>query len=283
MSRRRQFSVGTAAGQFWAILWSLLALVPFVLIVMLGFKSTTDIYSNPLGIFGIEWRPQNFLDVWNGTTGGEGFATYLVNSVVVTLIAITGCVLIGAFTGYFATLATARVRRLVMRGFLVATTLPLIMLLIPFYTAFGALDLLSTPRALGVVYIALCLPTCTLILHSFYLGFPTELREAAALDGVGLFQTFVRIVLPLSKGPIVAVGMINGFFVWGETQLAIVLLQSASSRTVPVGLLDFQGQFSNNMGAIFAGLTLATVPLIVVYLVFQKSITKGIALGGVFR
>jgi ABC-type glycerol-3-phosphate transport system permease component len=283
MSRRRQFSVGTAAGQFWAILWSLLALVPFVLIVMLGFKSTTDIYSNPLGIFGIEWRPQNFLDVWNGTTGGEGFATYLVNSVVVTLIAITGCVLIGAFTGYFATLATARVRRLVMRGFLVATTLPLIMLLIPFYTAFGALDLLSTPWALGVVYIALCLPTCTLILHSFYLGFPTELREAAALDGVGLFQTFVRIVLPLSKGPIVAVGMINGFFVWGETQLAIVLLQSASSRTVPVGLLDFQGQFSNNMGAIFAGLTLATVPLIVVYLVFQKSITKGIALGGVFR
>jgi raffinose/stachyose/melibiose transport system permease protein len=283
MSRRQHFPVGTAVGQVWAVLWSLLALVPFALIVMLGFKSTTDIYSNPLGIFGIEWRFQNFIDVWNGTTGGQGFATYLVNSVLVTTIAISGCVLIGAFTGYFATLASPRVRKLVIRGFLVATTLPLIMLLIPFYTAFGALDLLSSPWALGVVYVALCLPTCTLILHSFYLGFPGELREAAALDGLGLVQTFIRIVLPLSKGPIVAVGMVNGFFVWGETQLAIVLLQSASSRTVPVGLLDFQGQFSNNMGAIFAGLTLATVPLVVIYLIFQKSITKGVALGGVFR
>ena len=283
MTRRRKFNVVTAVGQSWAILWSLLALVPFVLIIMLGFKSTSDIYSNPLGIIGVEWKPQNFVDVWNGTTGGEGFATYLVNSVVVTFIAISGCVLIGAFTAYFATLASVRVRTLVIRGFLVATTLPLIMLLIPFYSAFSALDLLSSPWALGVVYVALCLPTCTLILHSFYLGFPSELREAAALDGLGLFQTFVQIVLPLSKGPLVAVGMINGFFIWGETQLAIVLLQSPSSRTVPVGLLDFQGQFSNNMGAIFAGLTLATVPLIIVYLIFQRSITKGIALGGVFR
>lgn len=77
--------------------------------------------------------------------------------------------------------------------------------------------------------------------------------------------------------------MVNGFFIWGETQLSIVLLQSPSSRTVPVGLLDFQGQFGNNMGAIFAGLTLSTVPLIVIYLVFQRSITKGVALGGVFR
>ena len=122
-----------------------------------------------------------------------------------------------------------------------------------------------------------------LILHSFYLGFPGELREAASLDGLGPVQTFVRIVLPLSKGPIVAVGMVNGFFVWGETQLAIVLLQDPESRTIPVGLLDFQGQFSANTGAIFAGLTMATIPLIALYLVFNRSIAKGVALGGVFR
>jgi len=108
--------------------------------------------------------------------------------------------------------------------------------------------------------VALCLPTCTLILHSFYLGFTGVLQEAAALEGLGLLQTFVRIVLPLSKGPIAAVGMVNGFFIWRETLLSIVLLQSPS-RTIPVGLLDFQGRFSNNMGAIFAGRTLATVPL----------------------
>lgn len=170
---------------------------------------------------------------------------------IVTTVAITGCLLIGAFTAYFATLASTRVRLTIIRLFLVATTLPLIMLLIPYYTAFNALDLLGSPWALGVLYIALCLPTCVLILHSFYLGFPSELAEAAAIDGLGRFQIFVKIVLPLSKGPIVAVGMINAFFVWGETQLAIVLLQAPDSRTIPVGLLDFKGQFASNTGAIF--------------------------------
>lgn len=283
MSRSRKVSLGTGVAQSAAVAWTLLAVVPFALIVLLAFKSNTDIYTNPLGLVGVQWQPQNFVDAWNGVPGGQGFATYLVNSVVVTIVALTGCVLIGAFTAYFATLASTRVRLAVIRSFLVATTLPLIMLLIPYYTAFNVLSLLSSPWALGGLYIALCLPTCVLILHSFYLGFPGELREAAALDGLGLFQVFVRIVLPLSKGPIVAVGMINGFFVWGETQLAIVLLQAPASRTVPVGLLDFQGQFSANTGAIFAGLTLATVPLIIVYLVFNRSIAKGVALGGVFR
>ena len=283
MTRKNRLRAGTVVSHSWAILWSALAVIPFALIVLLAFKSNTDIYTDPLGLVDVDWYPQNFVDAWNGAPGGQGFAVYLLNSAVVTVIAITGCLLVGAFTAYFATLATKRVRLLIVRLFLVATTLPLIMLLIPYYSAFNALDLLGSPWALGVLYIALCLPTCVLILHSFYLGFPAELGEAASIDGLGRFQTFVRIVLPLSKGPIVAVGMINGFFVWGETQLAIVLLQAPDSRTIPVGLLDFKGQFSSNTGAIFAGLTLATIPLIIVYLVFNRTITKGVALGGVFR
>lgn len=81
----------------------------------------------------------------------------------------------------------------------------------------------------------------------------------------------------------VGVAMINGFNVWGETQIAIVLLGRATSRTIPVGLLAFQGDFQTNMGAVFAGLAIATVPVVVLFLVFQRHITKGIALGGVFR
>ncbi len=280
---KHKLTLSNGTGQVAAIIWSLLAAVPFLLIVLLGFKSNTDIFTNPLGIIDAEWKPSNFIDAWKGPAGGQGFATYLLNSAVVAVISVGFSLLIGALTAYFATLASRRVRTAVIRGFLVATTLPLIMLLIPYYSAFSSLTLLSAPWALGVVYVALCLPTCVLILHGFYMGFPGELREAASLDGLGIIATFARIVLPLSKGPIVAVGMVNGFFVWGETQLAIVLLQTPSSRTIPVGLLDFQGQFSNNTGAMFAGLTLATIPLVIIYVVFNKSIAKGIALGGVSR
>lgn len=280
---RRHASVGGAAAQLWAVLWSVLCALPFLLIILLAFKSNTDIFTDPLGVVDIRWSPGNFAEAWNGPEGGQGFALYLVNSAIVTVVALVGCVLLGAFTAYFASLASPRVRTAIIRGFLVATTMPLVMLLIPYYSAFNTLSLLSSPWALGVLYAALCLPTCVLILHGFYLGFPAELREAAAIDGLGIVRTFVRVVLPLSRGPIVAVALVNGFFVWGETQLAIVLLQDPTSRTIPVGLLDFQGQFSADTGAIFAGLTLATIPLVVVYLVFNRAVAKGVALGGVFR
>ena len=195
MSRLRP---GSVVAQLWAVLWSVLCVVPFVLIVLLAFKSNTDIFSRPLSLLGVDWQPSNFVDAWVGPPGGQGFAVFLLNSAIVAVIALVGCVVIGAFTAYFATLASPRVGKAIIRAFLVATVMPLVMLLIPYYTAFNALGLLSSPLALGVVYAALCLPTCTLILHSFYLGFPTELRDAASVDGLGIFRTFLRIALPLS-------------------------------------------------------------------------------------
>lgn len=283
LRRRHRPTVGHAVAQVVAISWSLLCIVPFVLIVLLAFKDKNDIFGRPLAIFGVDWRLENFVDAWNGPPGTSGFATFLVNSVIVAVVALSLCVSLGSVTAFFMSIASRRVSRLAIRICLLTTVLPIIMLLIPYFSAFSAIGLLSSPVALGVTYGVLCLPTTTLILNSFYQGFPSELRDAAAIDGLTALGTFRRIVLPLSKGPIVAVALLNGFFIWGETQLAIVLLQDPESRTVPVGLLAFQGLFQTNTGALFAGLTIATVPVLVLYLVFHRSITKGIALGGAFR
>lgn len=280
---RREARTTAGLSQFFAIAWTLLSLLPFIAIVLLAFKSTTDIYTDPLGILGVDWRPENFAEAWQGPPGGVGFSNYFLNTVIVTTISIAASLFIGSMTGYFLTLTTDRTRKWAMRCVLVATVTPVVMLLIPYFQAFSLLGLLSNPFALSAVYFAIVLPASVLIMHSFYLGFPKELREAASIDGLGAFRVFCKVVLPLSKGPLVAVGLINGFNIWGETQIAIVMLIDASSRTVPIGLLSFQGDFQTNMGAIFAGLFIATVPVLAVYLIFQRSITKGIALGGVFR
>lgn len=274
---------GLGVAQVWAIAWTLLSVLPFVLIVMLAFKSTTDIFTNPVGVVDVDWRPENFVQAWEGPPGGVGFSVFLFNTVVVTVISIAASLLIGALTSYFMTVCSDRLRRVLLRVVLVATVTPVVMLLIPYYQASATLGLLSNPLAIAVIYFALVLPNTILIMFSFYLSFPKELREASSLDGLTAVGTFRRIVLPLSKGPLVAVAMINGFNVWGETQLAIVLLTQADSRTIPVGLLGFQGDFQTNVGAVFAGLAMATVPILVSYLMFQRNVTKGIALGGVFR
>lgn len=270
-------------GQVWAVFWTLLSVLPFVFIVMLAFKSTTDIYTNPVGIVGVNWRPENFVEAWNGPPGGVGFSMFLLNTVIVTVISLALSLMIGSMTAYFLTIAPEGLRTWLMRLVLVAMVTPVVMLLIPYYQASTTLGLLSNPWALAIIYFAIVLPNTILIMYSFYLSFPKELREAASLDGLGAVGVFLRIVLPLSKGPMVAVALINGFNIWGETQIAIVLLTQAPSRTIPVGLLAFQGDFQTNMGAVFAGLAMATVPILVAYLIFQRNITKGIALGGVFR
>lgn len=280
---RRRSRSGEWVAQIWAIFWSALSVLPFVFIVLLAFKSTTDIYTNPVGLIDADWRPENFAEAWVGPPGGVGFAMFMMNTVIVTAISIGLSLIVGSMTAYFLTVCGDRLRKSLMRIVLVAVVTPIVMLLIPYYYASAAMNVLSNPWALAIIYFAIVLPNTILIMYSFYLSFPKELREAASIDGLGVVATFRKIVLPLSKGPLVAVAMINGFNIWGETQIAIVLLTHAESRTIPIGLLSFQGDFQTNTGAVFAGLAMATVPILVAYLIFQRNVTKGIALGGVFR
>ena len=269
--------------------WGLLKLgaativvLPFVFILLLSFRSMTDIFSNPLGFTG-NWVPENFVRAWNGPPGGTGFASYFMNSVVVVVVAVLVAAADGALAAYFVSLLPARWRARVLMVPLIATIIPTVALLIPFFQVFNAWGLINNPVALGVLYAGLCLPMSILILHAFFVDFPPELREAAAIDGLGHVTTFTRIVVPLSQSPLLAVSLLNLIWVWGETQIAIVLMQRAASQTIPVGVLTFQSTFQSNLGPIFAGLSLATIPVMVVYLVFNKTISRGVSMGGTFR
>jgi ABC-type glycerol-3-phosphate transport system permease component len=170
-----------------------------------------------------------------------------------------------------------------MRLFLLGTIVPFVLLLIPYYQAYQALHMLDSPAAAGVAYGVIGLPTTVLVLYSYFRSFPAELREAAAIDGLGPGRTFLQIVLPLSRGPLAAAGLLLLVWVWNETQLAIVLLQQSGSLTVPVGLLGFQQTFTTDYGPLFAGLTIAVLPVLVLYLAFSKTIIRGVSLGGSTR
>lgn len=256
--------------------------LPFVFILLLSFRSMADIYRNPLGFVG-NWVPENFVRAWNGPPGGTGFSHYFVNSIVVVTVAVVLAALVGALGAYFVSLLPPRWRSRVLMIPLIATIVPTIALLIPFFQMFNAWGLMNSPVAVGVLYAGLCLPMTILILHAFFVDFPGELREAAALDGLGHIRTFFTIVVPLSKPSLLAVSLLNVIWVWGETQVAIVLLQKAASQTIPVGVLTFQSSFMSDLGPIFAGLSLATVPVLVVYFVFNKTISRGVSMGGTFR
>lgn len=274
-------SRAAAASGSWSfrILWTVVVVVPFLGMVLLAFRSLAALYNDPLGLSGA-WMPGNFVEAWNGPPGGAGFAIYARNSVIVAIEAIVLSTILGALCAYFLTYLPARWRGRLLIPFLVAETVPMIALVIPFFQVFVGVGLLNNVFALGILYALLCLPTTVLVLYAFFLDFPIDIREAAALDGLGPVTSFVRIVAPLSAGSLGAVALLNMIWVWGETLIALALLQSSGSQTIPVGLLSFQDKWLANPGALFAGLAMATVPIAAVYLVFNRAIGRGVALGG---
>lgn len=263
-------------------LWTLVTLAPFVMITLLGFRDNADIYLHPLGIGG-GYHPDNFSGAWTGPLGSAGMRAFFTNTVTAALTALIVNLCAGTTGAYFATRLSRRAKAWYLRLFLLGSVVPLVLVLIPYYQAYNALGLMNSPVALGIAYGALGLPTTVLVLNAYFTDFPKEITEAAAVDGLGDFATYLRIVLPLSRAAITGVSMLLLVWVWSETQIAIVLLQDAGRQTVAVGLLGFQSQFTSDLGPLFAGLTISMLPILLIYLVFNRFITKGIALGGAIR
>lgn len=263
-------------------LWTLLVLAPFVMISLLSLRSNVDVYAHPLG-FGGEYHPENLASAWRGPLGSSGMQVFFGNTVLAAVTALAVNLAAGATAAYFATRLSPGLRRWYLRLFLLGSVVPFVLLLIPYYRAYSTLGLVSSPVALGVGYGALGLPTTVLVLNAFFRDFPRDITDAAQIDGLSEFSTYLRIVLPLSKGALTGVAMLLLVWVWSETQLGIVLLQESESQTVAVGLLGFRTQFTSDLGSLFAGLTISMMPILAMYLFFSRFVAKGIALGGSFR
>lgn len=264
------------------LVWSLLCLFPFVLIVMLSFRDSVSIFTHPLGNGGT-FRPRNYVDAWNGPPGASGMAGLFRNSAIVTVAALAVNIVLGTSAAYFIVGLRARLRAAVLGVFLLGQALPFVLLILPYFRLFQFAGLLNSPAALGVVIGALFMPTTVLILYAHFRRFPAELREAACIDGLGGLRSFVHIALPVSIGPIAAVTLMNFVAVWSETQLAIVVLRSTESKTVPVGVLAFRGLFLTDYGPLFATLTIAVVPVLLIFLLFNRTLTRGVQLSGSAR
>ena len=264
------------------IAWTLFSVVPFVLIALSSLRNNFDLSEHPFGTGGA-YRFSNYAEAWKGPFGSAGMATFLTNSVKAAVTALFVNLTAGTSAAYFTTGLRPKWQMRAMQFFLLGTVIPFVLLLIPYFRAYQALNLLNSPVSAGVAYGVLGLPTTILILFAFFRDFPTELREAAAIDGMGPARTYLSVVLPLSKGAIVGASLLMLIWVWNETQLAIVLLQTAPDQTVPVGVLGFQGSFTTDYGPLFAGLSIAVMPVLVIYLVFSRHVNKAVQLGGVSR
>jgi len=164
---------------------------------------------------------------------------------------------------------------------LVTQMFPSIMLLIPFYKIIQTLGLINTHTALIMTYISFTIPFCSWMMMGYFQSIPKELDEAAAIDGSGRFRTFYQIVLPLALPGVAATAIYSFITGWNEYMFALVLTQSETMKTVPVGIGQLIGQYKVMWNDMMAASLVAIIPLIIIFLFFQRFLISSLTAGAV--
>ncbi len=258
-----------------ALVMLVFAGTPFVFMLLTAFKQPDEFLSNLWGLparfdFG------NFADVISG-----GFGRYVLNTVIVSVVSVALTLIAASLASYPLARTRFRLGRPLFLLFLAGAMIPVHVTLIPIYVLSKHLGLYDTLFALLGPYVGFNLPLAIFILTEFFRHIPAELEDAARVDGASPREVFWRIMLPLSVPALSTVAIYSFIFVWNEFIFALVLISSQHSMTMPLGLMQFYGQYSINVPGIMAALTLASLPVIVVYLFAQERVVAGLVAGAV--
>ncbi len=248
-------------------------LYPLVWMVLSSLKTQPEIFQDPMGL------PQDpNLDNYARALGEGNFALNLLNSLIVTLPAVFLLVLISAFAAFAFARLKFPGRRILFYLLLIGVMVPPQAIVIPVFQVIFRLGLLNTFTGLVLVYLSWS-PVAILILTTFFRGIPQEMFEAAQIDGAGLIRSLFRIALPLAMPAIATVGIFYFVWIYNDLLYPLVLLQDPSKATIPIGLLQFQGQYRSDWATQNAALTMAMSIQVIVYMFAQDKFVRGLTAG----
>jgi raffinose/stachyose/melibiose transport system permease protein len=207
------------------------------------------------------------------------FGSTYRNSIILALMKVPLGVLISAMLAYALSKLRIRFARTIMFAVFLGLTIPIYITIVPNFITLRSFGLTDSLVGLTGPYLAFGIPFCVLVLQSFFRQVPDEIIEAAKIDGAGSWRIFFTIMLPLSTPALVTVAILDGVATWNELLMALIILNSENSKTVPVGLLNFQGQFANNNTGLAAGILIAVVPILIAYVLMQRWIVGGLTAG----
>lgn len=254
----------------------LVALFPIVWVVLSSFKTNREILSNGLQL------PSTFsFSGYKQALEMAPILKFFVNSLIVSFASTALNVFILAMAGYVFAKKKFRFKNLIFGILSLSMVIPSTALMSPVYTVITKLHLYDTKMALILVYTALNMPISLMILRSAFAAIPTELEEAAYIDGAGFFRTFWQVMMPCAKGGLASAAVLAFLGSWNEFTFALLLTSSTSTRTLPLSLSYFTSQFSFNYTAMFAAITIAVLPSIIVFSIFQEQVCSSLTAGSV--
>ena len=259
-----------------AVLYLIISVMPFVFMVLNSFKEKFEMLTK--GVFNLP-DSLNFANYTEVLTGG--FGRYFFNSVVVLGISLVLLLFISACASYPLARFKFKMAGPIYAGIVACMSIPIHITLIPVFKMSRATGLYDSIWALIGPYIAFAVPISVFILTSFMKEIPREIEESAEIDGCGKIQMFFSIILPLAKPGLATLAIYNGVNMWNEFSFAYTVTQSSENRTLPLAIWEFQGQYSMNTPMIMSVLTLTLLPMIIMFIIFQDKLVKGMTAGAV--
>ena len=252
-------------------------LIPFYWLVLTSLRPESLMFQIPASFAFRDLTIKNYVSALNNSNVVAWLGNSLLLSFVIDLIVIT----IAGLAGYGFARFPFKGSRILLLGILGSQMFPGILLAIPVFQIAGWLGLLDSYTALVLVTVSLQLPVGIWLFRSFFLSIPRELDEAALVDGCTPVSAFLRIIFPLTAPGIAAVGLFSFVGSWNEYLLPLIILTTPEKWTYPLGLASFVGYYGTDYGGILASSVLATLPMVVAYLVFQRRLVAGLTAGSV--
>ncbi|XME02243.1 carbohydrate ABC transporter permease [Lachnospiraceae bacterium C1.1] len=256
--------------------FTILCLYPIYWLLLSSFKTNQELYTNTWGL-PENWSPVNYI---NAITKG-GILKYFGNSMIVSVSAVIITVIFATMASYAISRMNWKLSKAVYGIFLLGMMIPIYALIIPMFSIFKSMGLLNTYLAVILPQIAVGLPMSIFIITGFMGGLPRELEEAAVIDGCTVFQVFRIIIMPIAKSSVVTVAVIQFINVWNDLLLPRIFLTDSSMMTLPVGLTNFQAQYSTDYVGMIAAVIITVIPSIILYILLHKQIMEGMVAGAV--
>ncbi|WP_230855057.1 carbohydrate ABC transporter permease [Arthrobacter terrae] len=258
------------------LIWSLIVILPLLWTLMTSFKTTREIFASPFSL-PEQWNFDNYVSAW--TTAGIG--SYFVNTIIVVGFALVIVMVLGAMCAY----VLARFKFPGSRGIyylmLAGLTFPIFLAIVPLFFILKNIGLLNTLPGLIIVYVAFALPFTVFFLFSFFKTLPDEIGEAAAIDGAGEWRTFFQVMLPMAKPGLASVLIFNFLGLWNQFLIPVALNTNVGHYVLSQGMAAFASQagYAVNFGALFAAVVITVVPVLIVYIIFQRQLQGSVSAG----
>lgn len=263
----------------WVVLIAVAVIQIFPLIWLVDFSlaSSTEMFTSGLLIIPQKIQWGNYVKAF---VDGH-FLLYLKNSILINGLAVLMVILVSIMTAFACRRMQWKLSGLVKTLLLMGMMIPIHATLLPNYKIYSQLGLTDTIWALLIPYVAFSLPQGLFLMTSFMESIPVELEEAAVMDGCGIYRIIFQIITPMLKSSIATVAIMTFLNNWNEFMMASTYLSSQKWKTLPFSVLEFTGQYSSNYAVQFAVMALTAAPAVIVYILLNKHITKGAAMGAV--